>query len=269
MSHVVEFVEVDFHYTPAKKILNQVSFTIHENENVSIMGLSGCGKSTVLSLMIGLLKPIRGQIKILDQDLSSLSSTKLSALYREIGVGFQQGGLLGQHSVEGNLRFAMDHIRGWNRKEQDRRLNRYLHRVNLWHAKHMFPHQLSGGMQRRLGIARALCTDPKVMFLDNPTAGLDPISSRQLIKIFDSVKNLNKMKSVICFTSHTEVGMRIAARALILHRGRIIADQPWQEILRGEDNFAKQLLTKKLKQNNPYPMEPTPNVPDAPQRARP
>ena len=259
MNHVVEFVEVDFHYAPTKKILSQVSFTIREDENVSIMGLSGCGKSTVLSLMIGLLKPLRGQIKILGQDLTTLSTTKLSALYREIGVGFQQGGLLGKHSVEGNLRFAMDHIRGWSRKEQDLRVNRYLHRVNLWHAKQMFPHQLSGGMKRRLSIARALCTDPKVMLLDNPTAGLDPISSRQLIKIFDSAKNLNKMKSVICFTSHTEVGMRIASRALILHRGCIIADQSWQEILRGEDNFAKQLLTKKLKQNNPYsfPMDPT------------
>lgn len=246
MSHVVEFVDVDFYYDPAKKILDGVSFTIHDNENISLMGLSGCGKSTVLALMIGLLKPRRGQIKILGYDLATLSATKLSQLYREIGVGFQQGGLLSNHSVEGNLRFAMDKVRGWSADEQDARVDLYLHRVNLWHARSLFPHQLSGGMKRRLSIARALCTDPTVMLLDNPTAGLDPISSRQLIKIFDSAKNLNKIKSVVCLTSQVEVGMRMATRTLILHKGLIIADKPWREILRGEDNFAKLLLSKQL-----------------------
>lgn len=247
MSHVVEFVDVDFYYEPSKKILDRVSFAIHDNENVSIMGLSGCGKSTVLALMIGLLKPRHGQIKVLGHDLATLSSKKLSQLYREIGVGFQQGGLLSNHSVEGNLRFAMDKVRGWNDDEQDARVDLYLHRVNLWHARSLFPHQLSGGMKRRLSIARALCTDPTFMLLDNPTAGLDPISSRQLIKIFDSAKNLNKIKSVVCLTSQVEVGMRMATRTLVLHKGLIIADKPWREIIRGEDSFAKTLLAKHLK----------------------
>lgn len=245
MSHVVEFSDVNFHYDPGKKILDNVSFVIHEHQSVSIMGLSGCGKSTVLSLMIGLLKPLSGQIKMLGQDLSSLSTKRLSSLYREIGVGFQQGGLLGRHSVQDNLRFAMEKVRGWDKNEQDLRVDRFLHQMNLWHARDLYPHQLSGGMKRRLSIARALCTDPKTMFLDNPTAGLDPISSRQLIKVFDSVKNMNKVLSVVCFTSHVDVGMKMAAQSLILHNGQIIADKPWKDILAGPECFAKELLSRK------------------------
>ena len=246
MENVVEFSEVSFRYERSRRILCKVSFELKESENLSIMGLSGCGKSTVLSLLLGFLKPSGGQIKVLGKDISTLSHTHKSSLYKELGVGFQQGGLLGSLSVEDNLYFAMEKVRGWDRHEQDARVERYLRRVNLWHAKTLFPYQLSGGMKRRLSIARALCTDPVLIFLDNPTAGLDPISSRQLIKMFDSVKSLNKVKSVICLTSHVEVGVRMAKRSMILHEGKIVADRPWKAILAGSDGFARRLLMKKF-----------------------
>ncbi|MCY4380748.1 MAG: ATP-binding cassette domain-containing protein, partial [Proteobacteria bacterium] len=167
-------------------------------------------------------------------------------LYREIGVGFQQGGLLGRLSVAENLMFAMEKVRGWHKEEQAARVDRYLHRVNLWHARGLYPHQISGGMKRRLSIARALCTEPKLILLDNPTAGLDPISSRQLLKMFDFVMGLDRETSVICFTSYVEVGTRMANRSIFLHESRFIFDGIWRDIFVLDHSFVKEVFMLKF-----------------------
>ncbi|MCY4443347.1 MAG: ATP-binding cassette domain-containing protein [Proteobacteria bacterium] len=232
---MIAFKDVHFTYPNGKKILNGVSFRLNKGDHASLMGLSGCGKSTIVALACGFLKPQSGEVSILDHNIANISSKDKKHLYQNLGVSFQQGGLFHSMLVKDNLCFAMEKMRGWNTQEQHRRVDYYLKEMNLEHAANKYPHELSGGMRRRVSLARALCTDPHLAILDNPTAGLDPISSHQILTMIRSLAKQSSHSTVLCLTSHVEMGMSFASRAILLHENTIIADDSWTKML--EDTY--------------------------------
>ena len=253
---MIEFSEVSFAYpsNPDHKIIDNISFFIDGGQEVSIMGQCGCGKSTLLKLMCGLLKPIHGKIKVFDHDINQISKIDRINIYQELGIAFQQGGLFASMNVRDNLIFAMSNIRNWLEQDCEDIIDKYLNLVNLANSKFLFPNELSGGMSRRVAIIRALCTKPKIALLDNPTAGLDPISSHQIINMIKLLDDqLSDMISNICFTSNIEVGITLSSRIMLLKDGKIIEDGPWRDIIFSGSQWAKKILTAKfIKHNDDY-----------------
>ena len=246
---MIEFSEVSYSY-PSKsdtKIIDNISFCISYGQEVSIMGICGCGKSTLLKLMCGLIKPDSGQIKILGQDLSNISKKERYKIFNNIGVAFQQGGLFAAMNVKDNLMFAIKNMKGWSEDECEKIIDEYLRKVNLFHAKYLFPNELSGGMKRRVAIIRALCTKPNIVLLDNPTAGLDPLSSHQIISMINLInQQSDDDTSIICFTSNIEVGITLASRIILLHNAKIEQDGKWQDLIFTGSEWSKKILTAKF-----------------------
>ena len=244
----VEFNEVSFSYPGSPEpVLSEVSFRVSCGEKVSFMGLSGCGKSTVLKLICGLLKPSSGQVKVLGYDLASLEVSELREVCKDLGVALQKGGLFASMRVKDNLCFAMEHMRGWSEEKQSTQALRFLKGVSLSEAIHQYPYQLSGGMRCRVILARALCTDPKLALLDSPTAGLDPISSQQILRMISGLADEGPAGSVMIFTSHVEVGLSFADRVILLNQGQIAEDGAWKEVVGAQkDSWGFEFLTMKF-----------------------
>lgn len=245
----VEFREVSFSYPGASlKVLDGVSFKVRCGEKVSVMGLSGCGKSTVLKLVCGLLKPSSGIIKVLGRDIAQLDVEELREVCQDLGVALQKGGLFASMRVKENLCFAMQHMRGWPPGKQHERAAHFLRGVSLSGAAQQYPYQLSGGMRCRVVLARALCTDPQLALLDSPTAGLDPISSQQILQMIKRLADQDRGASVMFFTSHVEVGLSFAQRVILLHRGCIRADGLWEHIVEDAASctWSREFLTMKF-----------------------
>ena len=155
-------------------VIAGVSFLVPAGERVSLVGPGGCGKTTVLKLLLGVLAPDEGEAKILDKSLVNGTDEVRKKTLQQVGMAFQQGGLFDFMTVGDNLAFAMEHMTDLSQQQMQEVSQRLLQAVKLARAMDLFPYELSGGMQRRVGIARALCTDPKVAIFDEPTSGLDP-----------------------------------------------------------------------------------------------
>lgn len=182
-----------------RKILQGISFKVRPGEMKIVLGGSGTGKSTVLKLILGLLKPDRGQIFIDGQDITPFSEKQLMRVRRKLGMVFQEGALFDSLSVYENVAFRL-HERGVAESEVEREVRRMLSFVNLEDAIDLMPDQLSGGMKRRVGIARALVGQPPIILFDEPTAGLDPPTSRVISRLAISLRDLKIVSSL--FVTH-------------------------------------------------------------------
>ena len=251
----IEFSHVSFTYPKSSdSVLKDVSFKVYAGEKLSMMGLSGSGKSTVLGLICGLLQPSGGQVKVFGHDLARLERWQIRNICKDLGVALQKGGLFASMNVSENLRFAMERMRGWDDDEQASRIERFLRGVSLTHARTKYPDELSGGMRCRVVLARALCTDPRLALLDSPTAGLDPISSRQILSMVTRLAEDGSAGAVMLFTAYVEVGLIFSRRVLLLHQGTVVADGPWASMVEGSqnDSWSQHFLTHKFKT---YPSE--------------
>ena len=143
----------------SKPILTDVSLKIEEGEKVSIIGPGGCGKTTLLKLMLGLEKPDSGQVFLLGQELAKCSAKQQEQLLRSVGVSFQQGALFDSMTVEENIRFAIDHMTNYSETQAKNKINELLSAVKMPHTANLYPHELSGGMKRRIGIVRAMANE--------------------------------------------------------------------------------------------------------------
>src|SRR5262245_12742404 len=174
IQRAIEFQNVTMAYDE-RKILDDVSFGINPGETKIVMGGSGTGKSTILKLVLGLIKPQSGRILIDGEDVTKLSEREMTEVRRTIGMVFQEGALFDSLSVYENVGYRLFE-RGVKEQEIEETVRRMLRFVNLEQAMEMMPSELSGGMRRRVGIARALVGSPKIILFDEPTAGLDPIT---------------------------------------------------------------------------------------------
>src|SRR5512132_3967885 len=194
----IEFENVTMAYDE-RVILDGVSFIVNPGETKIVMGGSGTGKSTILKLVLGLIKPQGGKILIDGDDVTGMTEAELTAARRKIGMVFQEGALFDSLSVYENVGFRLFE-QGVPEAEIEEAVRRMLRFVNLEHTMFMRPSELSGGMRRRVGIARALVGSPKLILFDEPTAGLDPPTARTILELAMKLRDLEGVSSI--FVTH-------------------------------------------------------------------
>ena len=194
----IQFQNVSMAYGD-RKILDDVSFSVNPGETKIVMGGSGTGKSTILKLVLGLIKPQSGQILVDGEDITLMSENELTEERRKIGMVFQEGALFDSLSVYANVGFRLFE-QEVPEQEIEEAVLRMLRFVNLEHAFHMMPAELSGGMRRRVGIARALVGSPQLILFDEPTAGLDPPTARTILELAIKLRDLEGVSSI--FVTH-------------------------------------------------------------------
>lgn len=227
-------------------VLKHISLSIGAGERVSLLGPGGCGKSTILKIILGLIKPDEGSVDLLGCDMKNASEkTKLDTL-RRVGMAFQQGGLFDFMTVEENLIFAMEHMTDLTAEEMSQKIDELLKIVKLQRTRRMFPHELSGGMKRRIGIARALATAPQVSIFDEPTSGLDPVTSTIILNMINELGAEGADNSLLVATTSVEIAIRFSDRVVLMNNGEIVADGPWRQLILEGDEWVRHFLSVRL-----------------------
>lgn len=194
----IEFRDVHLAFDD-RKVLNGLSFKVMKGETKIILGGSGCGKSTTIKLVLGLLKPDTGQVLVDGEDITNYNEVEMMVVRKKIGMVFQEGALFDSLSVYDNVAFRL-HEQGIPEDQVEPEVRRMLRFVNLEDAIDKMPIELSGGMRRRVGIARALVGDPKIVMFDEPTAGLDPPTARTICELAMKLRDLEDVSSI--FVTH-------------------------------------------------------------------
>jgi phospholipid/cholesterol/gamma-HCH transport system ATP-binding protein len=207
--HAIEFQDVSLAFED-KVILDQVSFIVAHGETKIVMGGSGTGKSTILRLVLGLLKPDAGRILIDGEEITRFSEKELTRVRKNIGMVFQDGALFDSMSVYENVGYRLFE-KGVPEDEVQDEVRRMLQFVNLEQAMYLMPAELSGGMRRRVGIARALVGNPKLVLFDEPTAGLDPPTARTINELAMKLRDLEDVSSI--FVTHRIDDIKLMASA--------------------------------------------------------
>jgi phospholipid/cholesterol/gamma-HCH transport system ATP-binding protein len=228
-------------------LLKDISFSVQPGERISLLGPGGCGKTTILKLILGLLNPDAGRVILMGRDIPEITSdTERRQVLRKVGMAFQQGALFDFMTVRDNLFFAMEHMTDFSAAEMDRRVKSLLNAVKISRTENQYPFELSGGMQRRVGIVRALATDPVVAFFDEPTAGLDPVTSTIILNMIMDLAGKTADQALVVATSNVEIAIRFANRIVMVHEGRVVADGPWRELLTDGPPWVQHFLRVRL-----------------------
>lgn len=222
-------------------VLDNVSLEIKKNEVFVLLGESGTGKSVLLKNMMGLIKPDEGSIFIDSVDITKLSEKKLLQIRKNIGYLFQEGALYDFMNVFENVAFPLKEHTKLKQKEILNKVQSVLKEIDLEDVERKYPAELSGGMKKRVALARSIILDSKVLFCDEPTSGLDPIRSRD---ISDLIKNVSRrMECSTVVTSHDiKNAFRIADRLALIHRGKIIAVGTQAELESSKDKFVREFI---------------------------
>lgn len=242
---MIRFVNVSKAYGD-EKVLENVSFDVKPGESVSVIGPGGCGKTTLLKILLGLERPEQGSAYLFNTDMSHAEDRKKEETLRQVGMAFQQGGLFDFMTVRENLFFAMEHMTQKSEDQMENTLKVLLAGVKLPWTSSMYPHELSGGMKRRIGIVRALCTEPEIAIFDEPTAGLDPVTSTIILNMIKELGSAQKQTSLLVATSNVEIAIRFANRILIIKDGRIEADGLWRDLLFSGSEWVRNFLSVRL-----------------------
>ena len=221
-----------------KKILNDISFNIKEGDSIAIIGQSGVGKSVLLKHINGLLKPNRGNIIIDESIISNLSFNQLQRVRKKMAMVFQFGALFDSMSIYDNIKIAIDNLTTLDTKLKNQRIIDCLKLVNLLDIKDMFPSDISGGMKKRVGIARAISIKPKYLLYDEPTTGLDPINTDKIIKLMKNVQKNDKTTSIVV-THEMKIVNEMVNKVIMLFDGKIIFDGTPKELNSSNDKYIK------------------------------
>ncbi len=208
-------------------VLNNVSFDIKRNEFVYLIGKVGSGKSSLIKTLNCEIPLKEGEITILGTDLATIKKKQIPKLRRRLGIVFQDFQLLIDRTVYENLKFVLGATEWKNKKEIDTRINEVLEKVGLQHKGYKMPHQLSGGEQQRVVIARALLNDPEIILADEPTGNLDPETSEQIMQLLFNIQDSGR--SVIMATHNYNLLEKFPARTLKCKDGKVIELPPVQE----------------------------------------
>lgn len=225
----------------SKKVLDNISLDINEGEAFLILGRSGAGKSVLLKHIIGLLKPDKGRVLVDGADITSLSRDKLNAIRLKLGVVFQSNALFDSLTVGENVGFALTQHSSLSRAQIKKEVRSALDMVGLGNIEDMHPYELSGGMRKRVAIARAINYKPKIIIYDEPTTGIDPISVDKIVKL---IKDLHERISIttLVVTHDLVVGLSIAQRCAFLLKGQIIFEGDKESLHANKDERILQFL---------------------------
>lgn len=225
----------------SKVVLDGVNIDVAPAESLVIIGGSGTGKSVLLKHIIGLLKPDSGGVDVDGTAVESLGNRQITEFRRKFGMAFQEGALFDSMTVWQNVAFPLQRLTKKSHKEIDDRVEECLAMVRLEGVGKKLPSQLSGGMRRRVGFARAVAHQPEILLFDEPTTGLDPITTALIDEIIKDLSDRLKTTSVT-ITHDMESAYRIADRIAMLHQGKIIAEAPPEEFKRLEDPRVQQFI---------------------------
>lgn len=231
-------------YINGRHILKDISFEVYEGEIFTILGGSGSGKTTITRCIVGLYRPTSGRVEVFGKDISQLGQRELDELRRRMGYVFQGSALFDSLTVWENVVFY--HLEHGNYHEKELRVLalKYLQMVGL-SEEHLdlYPSELSGGMRKRVGIARAIATEPQLVIYDEPTSGLDPITSRLIDELILSLRE--KTQSTAVVVSHDLVSVfSISDRIMILKDGQVVQIGSKEEILSSDNPFVREFIKK-------------------------
>jgi phospholipid/cholesterol/gamma-HCH transport system ATP-binding protein len=229
-----------------RHILKNVSFKINKGEIFTILGGSGSGKTTITKCIVGLSKPTSGSIKVFGKEITQINPLELNSLRKEIGYVFQGAALFDSLKVWENVVFYYLEHSHMKEEELKEIALTYLNMVGLGeHTLELYPSELSGGMKKRVGIARAIATQPKLVIYDEPTSGLDPITSRLIDNLIKELRD--KTSSAALVVSHDMVSaFTISDRIMILREGEVVLIGTPQEVLESQDPFVREFLRSGL-----------------------
>lgn len=226
-------------------VLRGVSFVVPRGATLCILGGSGGGKSTLLKIMIGALKPTSGRVLIDGEDIAALRGRDLDGARKRFGVMFQGGALLNSMTVAENIALPLEHHTSLDAETIATMVKIKLHQVDMLHAAERMPSELSGGMQKRAAIARALALDPRILFYDEPSAGLDPIATTRIDQLINRLGKSMGMTNVVV-THVMESVDRIADLIVMLDRGKVIHDGTLEAFRASSNPLAQQFLHGEL-----------------------
>jgi phospholipid/cholesterol/gamma-HCH transport system ATP-binding protein len=217
------------------EVLCGVDLDVHNKENVVVLGRSGTGKSVLIKIVCGLLKPDRGQVNVLGREVERLSDKQLQELRLQIGFSFQNSALYDSMTVRENLAFPLvRHARHLSKKETKEQIERVLNEVGLLQTINQMPSELSGGQRKRIGIARTLILRPKIMLYDEPTSGLDPITSIEINNLINQVKHNFNTTSII-ITHDLTCAKTTGDKVAMLYEGKFIKKGTFDEVFASDD----------------------------------
>jgi len=225
----------------AKQVLSKVSWNVSTGEALCILGRSGTGKSVTLKLLIALLKPDQGKIWIGQDEITQLAGPRLSRVRHKIGYLFQDAALFDSLTLYENLALPLERLTRKSKAEIDFVVDRVLGQVGLATDKSKMPSELSGGMRKRAGLARALVLEPRILLADEPSSGLDRITASEIDELL--LKQKAEYKTTLIVVTHDVTGARrLADRVLVIDRGKMIAHGTVSEIEHSENETARKLI---------------------------
>lgn len=228
-----------------QQILKDVSVDVFEADNLVVFGQSGSGKSVLLKCIIGLLTPDSGTVHVFNKNIQKLKAKELSEVRKQIGFLFQGAALYDSMSVRENLEFPLTKNFEFSKGELDDKVENTLELVNLGDAIDKMPSELSGGMRKRIGLARSIITDPRLMLYDEPTTGLDPISSKDISELIRNLQHELKMTSIV--VTHDLICAEIIAdKAIFLRDSMVAFEGKIPELTKSDDPFLKNFFSNEI-----------------------
>ncbi len=225
-----------------KQVLDHMSLSVEEGETKVIIGRSGVGKSVTLKHIVRLMEPDEGSVRVEGKDVLALRGKELNDLHMEIGLVFQGGALFDSLTVGENVGFILREHMKMAAPEIDKRVKESLALVGLYDVEHYMPADLSGGMKKRVALARAICTRPKIILYDEPTTGVDPITADAINQLIDELHDKLKVTSIVV-THDMRSAYKVADRIAMLYEGRIIAEGTPDEIRYSHNPYVHQFIT--------------------------
>ena len=227
-----------------KVILDQINLNIYDGDCIAIIGQSGVGKSVLLKHINGLLKPDAGDVLIDDVNINKLSFFDRQKYLKKMSMVFQFGALFDSLSIKNNILLALNHSTNFKYEDKIDKIKEVLDLVNLKNVEDLFPADLSGGMQKRVGIARAIATNPEYILYDEPTTGLDPITTDKVCSLIKNISNKKKQTTVIV-THEMKIVHEIVNKVVMIYEGNIIFEGSPDELNLSKDKYIRYFISGK------------------------
>lgn len=235
---VIEIKEI-YKSFGTNEVLKGVTFSVNKGENLVVLGKSGSGKSIAIKCLVGLVEVDKGEIKVFGTDITKLDNNELNEIRVRIGFLFQNAALYDSMSVRENLGFTLKrHAKDLSDEELENQIKDVLESVGLGEAIDKMPSELSGGMRKRIGLARTLILKPEIILYDEPTTGLDTITSREISELILEIQKKNKTSSII-ITHDMPCAKHTGDRIVILKEGIIHAEGTYEELEKSDDEWVR------------------------------